>query len=217
MRIDGKEVATAEAATAAFAKAGTTVCLHAHRPSGGTDAPLDGRASADDGALLKLLHCYLGYCKLTSEAPSTAAIGNSHLLRATTTLNASEVAIGSGASGVRVHAYRFVGISKDEDALLLAEADSAETQEMQFHRLWTAFATEDTVLIAHFWNHYAPIYALRTYRDRASGEKRFELLTAKPAQRPCRWVPWSAMRGYLLQWVGYSIMRFDRLEGRRYF
>ena len=43
-----------------------------------------------------------------------------------------------------------------------------------------------------------------------AGELHREILTAKPAQRPCRWVSWASMRAWLLQWQGYSIMRFDR-------
>ena len=209
LRVDGKEVASAEAATVAFARAGTSLSLHAQRPEGGADAPLEGRAAEADAALIKLLHSHVGFCKLTCDAPSTAAIGNAHLLRASTVLN------GETEKCMRVYGSRFCGINRDDDAVLLSETDSAEAQEAQFQRLWTAFINEDTALIAHFWNHYAPIYALRKYHDRVSGEKQLELLTAKPAQRPSRWIAWGAMRGWLLQWNGYGILRFDRIEGSR--
>ncbi|KOO23668.1 hypothetical protein Ctob_003730 [Chrysochromulina tobinii] len=208
-RMDGKEVASAEAATVAFARAGTSISLHVQRPEGGADAPLEGRAAEADAALIKLLHSHVGFCKLTCDAPSTAAIGNAHLLRASTVLN------GETEKCMRVYGSRFCGINRDDDAVLISETDSAEAQESQFHRLWTAFINEDTALIAHFWNHYAPIYALRKYHDRTSGEMQLELLTAKPAQRPSRWITWEAMRGWLLQWNGYGILRFDRIEARR--
>mmetsp|Transcript_18392 Transcript_18392/g.47104 ORF Transcript_18392/g.47104 Transcript_18392/m.47104 type:complete len:612 (-) Transcript_18392:202-2037(-) len=208
LSIDGVEVTTAEAATAVFARVGTTIVMHVRRASGGSEAPLESRAAADDAAILKLLHAHIGHCKLACDAPSTAAIGNAHLLRAVSVLSAE-------LSGLRIYSQRYCGVSREDDALTLSEGDSADTQVQQFQRLWSIFTSDDSVLLAHFWNHYAMIYAMRTYRDGKTGEKHHELLTAKPAQRPCRWISWSAMRSWLLQWVGYSIMRFDRVDGAR--
>ena len=87
---------------------------------------------------------------------------------------------------------------------------------MQFpcrHRaqLWSAFEAEDTILLAHFWNHYAMIFAMREWTDGSTGERHMQMLTAKPAQRPCRWIDWrgsGGMRSWLLQWRARS----SRLE-----
>ena len=95
--------------------------------------------------------------------------------------------------------------------MALTEADSKETVVAQWRQLWLAHGAEDTVLLAHFWNHYAMIYAMREWTDAPTGESHREFLTAKPAQRPCRWISWAEMRGFLLQWHGYCIMRFDAL------
>jgi hypothetical protein len=53
------------------------------------------------------------------------------------------------------------------------------------------------------------VYGLREWEDERDGEVHFEFLTAKPAQRPCRWLDWSHMRRFMLDWEGHCIMRFD--------
>ena len=35
------------------------------------------------------------------------------------------------------------------------------------------------------------------------------MLTAKPGQQPRFWIDWQTMRGWLLRWGGYSIMRVE--------
>ena len=75
------------------------------------------------------------------------------------------------------------------------------------------------VLLAHFWNHYAMVYALREWTEASAppgAEPRREILTAKPAQRPSRWIEWGEMRSHLLSWQGYSILRFDATAADRW-
>ena len=79
----------------------------------------------------------------------------------------------------------------------------------QWRRLWAAFGDGDAVLLSHYFNHYALIYALREWRHAQTGVLHRELLTAKPAQRPCRWLAWPELRKWLLQWQGYSVLRFE--------
>ena len=71
------------------------------------------------------------------------------------------------------------------------------------------------MLIAHYWNHYAMIYALREWKHAGTGIKQREMLTAKPGQRPGRWLSWHEMRRWLLQWHGYALFRFGLLPDPR--
>jgi hypothetical protein len=54
----------------------------------------------------------------------------------------------------------------------------------------------------------ALVFAVREWRHASTGELHREILTAKPAQRPCRWLPWTELRRWLLQWQGYTVFKF---------
>ena len=56
------------------------------------------------------------------------------------------------------------------------------------------------------------VYGMREWRHAGNGQRHYEVLTAKPAQRPCRWIPWEELRKWLLQWQGYTIMRLQLQE-----
>ena len=95
----------------------------------------------------------------------------------------------------------------------MSEDDSDELVEQQWRRLNTAFAEPNSVLILHYFNHYAMVYAMREWRDAESGAVHREILTSKPAQRPCRWVPWAELRRWLVSWQGYTIFKLELARG----
>lgn len=94
----------------------------------------------------------------------------------------------------------------------LGETDPADVVEAQWRRLCAAFESPDSVLLLHYWNHYALVYATREWREADSLVSRREVLTAKPAQRPCRWVSWEQLRSWLLQWQGYAVFQLRLLS-----
>ena len=145
---DGAAPAAAAAAADAGAGAGA-----------GAGAPI-----REEAALVKLAQAHAGWVKIShEEAPSTAAVGNTHILAAAAKLSASlsdtaqappvivrklcGTRAGSGVGGgVGEYAYGSAGGEYD---WLVNEDDSAELVEMQWHRLWRAFEEPDTVLLAH--------------------------------------------------------------------
>lgn len=189
-----------------------------HTQTTGLTAAPDAAAAPDAGvaelpplraeaALVKLCQAYMGWCKIMSaEAPSTSAVGNSHIITACTLLAA--------ALEVRVRAAKLCGLreatsSGPELDITLTEEDPPELVEIQWRKLCNVFDEPDSVLLLHYWNHYALVYAVREWRHAATGAVHREFLTAKPAQRPCRWLPWAELRRWLLQWHGYTIFRLD--------
>jgi hypothetical protein len=95
------------------------------------------------------------------EAPSTAAVGNAHMLAAVATLNATltetlqapAVCVRKmcglrAANGPGAGEYGF-GSAAHEYDWVVNEDDSAELIELQWARLWRAFEEPDTVLLAH--------------------------------------------------------------------
>ena len=87
----------------------------------------------------------------TLPASQTAAVGNTHILSATSTI--------STKLGLRVLCRKMCG-SRDKAAARadkpcddldwkLSEEDSSETVELQWHRLWRAFDDPDSVLLVH--------------------------------------------------------------------
>ena len=50
---------------------------------------------------------------------------------------------------------------------------------------------------------------MREWRHASTGARYREILTAKPGQRPCRWVSWDEMRKWLVQWHGYCIFKYE--------
>jgi hypothetical protein len=53
---------------------------------------------------------------------------------------------------------------------------------------------------------------MREWRHGAKGFRVREILTAKPGQRPGRWVNWHEMRKWLVGWHGYCIFKFELLD-----
>ena len=96
-------------------------------------------------------------------------------------------------------AQRYCGVSREAgtgDAILIAESDGLDAIESTWAKLWDAFEADDSILLAHFWNHYALIYAMRSWTGADGGVHR-EFLTAKPAQRRAASHSTAILRGYL--------------------
>ena len=161
-----------------------------------------------EDALLKLSHAYVGWCKIIdANLPSTSAVGNTHILQTAQTLT-SELEL--PVRGRRFCSLKEKTTPSDGYAdLPVEEYDTPDQIESQWRRLWSAFEEADSVLLFHFFNHYALGYAMREWRDSTTGELQREILTAKPAQRPCRWLPWNELRRWLLQWQGYAVFKFE--------
>ena len=54
------------------------------------------------------------------------------------------------------------GAHESHDAvveLIVSEYDGQDESEAQWRRLWAAFEEPRSVLLAHYWNHYALVFA----------------------------------------------------------
>ena len=76
--------------------------------------------------------------------------------------------------------------------------------------LRSAFSHDDTVLLFHLKNHYALIFALREWTSISTGERNFEMLTARKGQRPTAWIAFQEARETMLGWEGYKILAISR-------
>jgi hypothetical protein len=72
-----------------------------------------------------------------------------------------------------------------------------------------AFTTSHQVLLIHWSNHYALIFALREWQP-VDGPRIRQILTAKRGQRPTVWANFEEVRESLLGWDGYKIMAICR-------
>ncbi len=75
----------------------------------------------------------------------------------------------------------------------------------------SAFANPHKVLLIHWTNHYALIFALREWYDERSKTSFRQVLTARKGQRPTAWVDFHEIREFLLNWDGYKIMTVSNL------
>ena len=163
-------------------------------------------ALREEAAVIKLCQAYMGRLKIMGGVPSTSAVGNAHMIMACGTL-ASELELCVRAS--KFCSQREPTTGSWEIELPLHEDDPPEVVEMQWRRFCQVNDDADAVLLLHFHNHYALVYAVREWRHATTGVMQREILTAKPAQRPCRWLPWGELRKWLLQWQGYTVFRVD--------
>ena len=121
-------------------------------PPAAAPAAAEGTPLREEAALVKLAQAHAGWIKITlPSAPSTAAVGNTHILSATSTI--------STKLGLRVLCKKMCG-SRDKAAARadkpcddldwkLSEDDDTNTVELQWHRLWRAFDDPDSVLLVH--------------------------------------------------------------------
>ncbi len=62
------------------------------------------------------------------------------------------------------------------------------------------------MLLLHWNNHYALIFAMREWYYPREDRHVRELLTARKGQRPTVWVDFIELRESLLSWDGYKVM-----------
>ena len=221
---------------------GAAVCTNAggadadEDDEGGTSA---GACGADAGgaialqrdvnkALVSALQVHIGQLKLRAENPSTAFFGNGDVLKCVRKL--------SEHLGIQVVGRNYCGKGlKGAKSINLDANDSLEKQEEQWRSLVSEFARSDTALLMHMTNHYCMIYATREWAEPAAPEaggtigtseangalaearvgtsKRVrQVLSAKPGQRPSRWLEWEDLRKQMLGWAGYKVLAL-KIEG----
>jgi hypothetical protein len=74
------------------------------------------------------------------------------------------------------------------------------------HNDRAGLANPKQVLLLHWSNHYALIFAIREWYDRSKCYRIRHVLTAKRGQRPTVWAEFDEIRDALLSWDGYKIM-----------
>ena len=128
--------------------------------------------------------------------PSTGGIGNWGLLEATEYLNQKSsntmnINLFMGRSGSVTHKVK--------------SSDPIAAADKQWTLLWEAFICKGQTLLFHLTNHYALIFAMRSYVD-AEGTLIREILTARRGQRPSSWISFENVRQILCSWGGYKIV-----------
>ena len=192
---------------------------------GAVSAPADsGEPIREEAALVRLAQTHTGWVKISHDtAPSTAAVGNSQMISATNTLSAMQYEA-MPVSCPRITIKKMCGLrggggagehGGNEYDWIVSEDDSPDVVELQWHRLIRSFEDPESVILAHYWNHYALFFAMREWRHGATGHCVREILTAKPGQRPGRWVSWHEMRKWLIGWHGYCLFKFELLDSSK--
>jgi hypothetical protein len=109
----------------------------------------------------------------------------------------------------------FMGKTKPKGAMpgyiKLSKADDEAAVEAQWRALQDRFSQPRTMLIYHLTNHYALVFALRSWVEPATSEVRRQLLTTRRGQRPSVWIEWDEVRATILKWVGYKLLVVQRL------
>lgn len=102
-----------------------------------------------------------------------------------------------------------IGISADDTEEMITE---------QWHHFKNIFENNDSVLVFHLKNHYAPIYATREWsiNNQITGELEIyrEILTARRGQRPTAWINFNEVRSIILSWEGYKILGLSRKSSK---
>eukprot|EP01064_Diplonema_japonicum_P028015 TRINITY_DN4219_c1_g2_i1.p1 TRINITY_DN4219_c1_g2~~TRINITY_DN4219_c1_g2_i1.p1 ORF type:complete len:415 (+),score=103.43 TRINITY_DN4219_c1_g2_i1:28-1245(+) len=149
-------------------------------------------------ALNKWFRAIIAHAKLCRDiGPSTAGIGNWGILQSTTMLaEKHDVCIGT----------RILFGRGCTAALKLRSSDTELDVSRQWAAVREAFDTPRTSLIFHLTNHYALIFAMRSYTN-PEGVVVREILTARKGQRPSAWISFTDVRSILLSWGGYKIMQ----------
>lgn len=92
----------------------------------------------------------------------------------------------------------------------ISSKDSPQTIQKQWDSLRSAFSHDDTILLFHLKNHYALIFALREWTSITTGNKSYEILTARKGQRPTAWISFEEARQVMIGWQGYKILAITR-------
>lgn len=177
-----------------------------------------------------------GLAKLTSDRPSTAAIGNWGILDVTQRLSEAH------GLGSQVTARLFMGRKKTAKSKLdvpLSRKDGPEEVRAQWEALryrrsscissvqcYSHYQTlllpclsrsclmrPNEALLFHLKNHYALVFACREWVDAGSGEAVRQLLTARRGQRPTAWMDFAEAREVMLGWDGYKMMALSYSSG----
>lgn len=89
--------------------------------------------------------------------------------------------------------------------LPLRRKDTNEEVQIQWEGLMTFFNTQNCTLLFHLKNHYAIVFAIRSWVT-PEGKVVRECLTARKGQRPSVWLDFLEMRETMLSWSGYKMM-----------
>jgi hypothetical protein len=145
-----------------------------------------------------------GMDNLTQSPPTTAVFGNWGILQALRRLDEAN-------PGVHVAARLFMGRSTTGSVpdVRIAAEDTAEQVTDQWHRLCREFQRPATALIFHLTNHFALLFALRSWTP-ATGPEVRQVLTARKGQRPSEWIDWEECRAIMLGAAGYKILSIHR-------
>jgi len=92
----------------------------------------------------------------------------------------------------------------------ISAKDSPQTIQKHWDSLRSAFSHDDTILLFHLKNHYALIFALREWTSITTGNKNYEILTARKGQRPTAWITFEEARQIMIGWQGYKILAITR-------
>lgn len=109
------------------------------------------------GDLHEILKNMSGLIRLSLTKPSTASIGNWGIIQAFEKLSEKY------SLGTMIYAYSLMGKSKLKIEVPLSIKDSESTINSQWDKLRSSFARNDIVLILHYNNHYALLYATREW------------------------------------------------------
>lgn len=183
--------------------------IASHNAGYNTIAGTDGNEAGDDllvfetqpacnpkDDVTELLRKRIGLERLRlPERPRTAVIGNWGILNSTKHMTSTRCEVLLAKTGKGKHVRRSVS-SKDSQSKI----------GEQWNLLFAALNDENTVLIFHLSNHFAPLYAARSYYDAESAEWSREVLTARKGQKPKSWLAFSEVRSQLLKWGGHAIM-----------
>ena len=90
--------------------------------------------------------------------------------------------------------------------------DSEVEVEAQWRSLQDMFSRERTVLLYHLHNHYALVFALRSWRELETGKLTRQILTTRRGQRPTVWIDWEEVRETIGKWIGYKLLVVQRTD-----
>ena len=146
-------------------------------------------------SLSKWLRSTIALAKLNrAEAPSTAGIGNWGIPQATQ--------IFSEKTGKSVKVKGLMG--RGSVLHKTKVADDAPTITKQWNALRDAFSAPNSAVLFHLTNHYALVFAMRSWTTPEGVHER-EILTARRGQRPNTWIPFDDCRAILTGWSGYMM------------
>eukprot|EP01062_Namystynia_karyoxenos_P072233 TRINITY_DN6820_c0_g1_i1.p1 TRINITY_DN6820_c0_g1~~TRINITY_DN6820_c0_g1_i1.p1 ORF type:complete len:635 (+),score=182.38 TRINITY_DN6820_c0_g1_i1:76-1980(+) len=146
--------------------------------------PVPSRAQAkrQQLALRGLFRSEISVARLGAELASTSGVGNCHVTRCLARLCPSLPLHAELLLSARSAARHKISAGDDENAI-----------NAQWAALLSAMGTPNCALLAHLPNHYALVFALRSWQD-SQGVQQRQLLTARKGQRPTAWIDFEEIR-----------------------